>query len=467
VKRPRHRDDDEKPETTARALVRKVDGWRRETTKRASTWFAVWRARRKKPERVTDRLRANGPAAGPDRLLCGAALALTAFGVVMVFSAGADFAAKTYGDWTFFLKREAIFGVLGVVAFMFGLRTDYSVYKRLTYPLLVLSLGLLVSVLLVGSRVGGAVRWFKFGPLSFQPSELAKFALVLYLAVLLARQAERVKQFSVGFLPPLLMTGMFLGLLLKQPDLGTAVIIGVTALGMLFISGARTSYILLAVLMAAPVGWKVFITGTPWRMRRMLAFLNPWEFRQHDGYQLYESLISIGSGGLAGMGLGQGRQKTFIPEKHTDFILAVIGEELGLVGVVFVLVGFGILVWRGLVAATRARDLFGSYLAFGLSFLFGLQAIVNMGVVMGLLPTKGLPLPFISYGGTSLVMTLFMAGVLANISARNPEPRGVPLLAALRFRGPRLRNRKAPPPPIIIVQVGSKSPMRVEPEAQG
>jgi cell division protein FtsW len=419
--------------------------------------ISAWLGRGASAVGITDQLRAARPTGGADRLLCGAALTLTAFGAVMVFSAGAAFAAKTYNDWTFFLKREAIYGVLGLCAFVVALRTDYSIYRRLTYPLLFLALALLAGVLMIGSRAGGAVRWFKLGPLSFQPSEMAKFALVLYLAVLLARKAEKVRQFSIGFLPPLLMTGMFLGLLLLQPDLGTAVIMGVTAIGLLFVAGTRADYILLAVLAAAPVGWKVFITGTPWRMRRMLAFLNPWQFRREGGYQLYESLITVGSGGWVGQGLGHGRQKLFfLPEAHTDFILAIVGEELGLVGILFVLTGFGVLVWRGMVAAARARDVFGSYLAFGLSCLFGLQALVNMAVVMGLLPTKGLPLPFISYGGTALVMSLFMAGVLANISARNPEPRAMPLLQALRFRGPRVKNRKSDEAPRIIVHVGGR-----------
>ena len=309
------------------------------------------------------------------------------------------------------------------VAFALGMRLDYSVLPPLAYPLLFLSMAMLAVVLKVGPAINGAVRWFRWGALSFQPSELAKFALALYLAVLLARKAEKVKDFSMGFLPPLVMTGIFLVLLLKQPDLGTAVIMGVTALGLLFVAGTRTSYILLSVLVAAPIGWKVFIAGEPWRMRRFLAFLYPWQFRRDTGYQLYESLISVGSGGLWGQGLGQGHQKLFfLPEAHTDFILAIIGEELGLCGVLAVLLAFTVLVWRGLRAAARARDALGCYLAFGVTLLFGLQALVNMGVVLGLLPTKGLPLPLVSYGGTALVMSLFMAGVLANISARNPEP---------------------------------------------
>ena len=304
-------------------------------------------------------------------------------------------------------------------------------------------MALLAAVLKLGPAINGAVRWFRLGPLSFQPSELAKFALALYLAVLLARKAEKVRDFSMGFLPPLLMTGVFLGLLLKQPDLGTAVIIGVTALGLLFVAGTRTSYILLSVLIAAPVGWKVFITGESWRMKRLLAFLYPWQYRRDTGYQLYESLISVGSGGVWGQGLGQGHQKLFfLPEAHTDFILAVVGEELGLVGMLAVLATFGVLVWRGLRASMRARDPYGCYLAFGITCLFGLQTIVNMCVVLGLLPTKGLPLPFVSYGGTSLVMSLFMAGVLVNISARAPEPSRMTLWQSLRTVRSKSKNRR-------------------------
>jgi cell division protein FtsW len=386
-------------------------------------------------------------------LLVATILGLTGFGVVMVFSAGAAFAAKTYGDWTYFLKHEAVYGAAGLVAFAIGMRLDYSIYRRLAYPLLFLSMAMLAAVLKMGPAINGAVRWFRWGALSFQPSELAKFALALYLAVLLARKAEKVKDFRMGFLPPLVMTGIFLVLLLKQPDLGTAVIMGVTALGLLFVAGTRTSYILLSVLVAAPIGWKVFIAGEPWRMRRFLAFLYPWQFRRDTGYQLYESLISVGSGGLWGQGLGQGHQKLFfLPEAHTDFILAIVGEELGLCGVLAVLLAFTVLVWRGLRAATRARDAFGCYLAFGVTLLFGLQALVNMGVVLGLLPTKGLPLPFVSYGGTALVMSLFMAGVLANISARNPEPAPLSLWQSLHAtRGRVSKNRRSDAADVAVV----------------
>jgi cell division protein FtsW len=388
---------------------------------------------------------------GTDRVLCGAVLVLMSFGLVMVFSSGAVFAAKKYGDSMYFLKRELVYAVLGLFAMTVALRTDYSVYRKIAYPLLGISILLLAAVLRVGSRAGGAIRWFRLGPLSFQPGELAKIALCVYLAALLARKAEKVKVFSVGFLPPLVVTGLMMGLLLKQPDLGTAVIFGLVALGLLFIAGTRTSYLILAVLVAAPAGWK-FIVSTPFRMRRMLAFLDPWAFRRDVGYQITESLISVGSGGVTGMGLGDGRQKLFfLPEAHTDFILSIVGEELGLLGVLFVVALFGVLVWRGLRAAMRARDVFGAYLAFGITAMFGLQALVNIGVVLGSLPTKGLPLPFISYGGTSLVMSLFMAGVLANISARNPEPRE--WLARGRRAG-KGANRRLDAEPRLIIEVG-------------
>jgi cell division protein FtsW len=391
--------------------------------------------------------------AGTDRVLCGAVLMLMAFGLVMVFSAGAVFAAKKYGDSAYFLKRELVYAVLGLGAMTLALRTDYSIYRKIAYPLLGVSILSLVAVLKIGSRAGGAIRWFRLGPLSFQPGELAKIALCVYLAALLARKAEKVKVFSVGFLPPLLVTGVMMGLLLKQPDLGTAVIFGAVALGLLFVAGTRTSYLILAVLVAAPVGWK-FIVSTPFRMRRMLAFLDPWAFRRDVGYQITESLISVGSGGVTGLGLGDGRQKLFfLPEAHTDFILSIVGEELGLCGVLFVVAGFAVLVWRGLRAAYRARDVFGCYLAFGITAMFGLQALINIGVVLGSLPTKGLPLPFISYGGTSLVVSLFMAGVLGNIAARNPEPGGG-LLDGVRGRGTRAGNRRLDAGPRLVVEVG-------------
>ena len=245
-------------------------------------------------------------------------------------------------------------------------------------------------------------------------------------------------------------------LLLKQPDLGTAVIFGAVALGLLFVAGTRTSYLILAVLVAAPVGWK-FIVSTPCRMRRMLAFLDPWPFRRDVGYQITESLISVGSGGVTGLGLGDGRQKLFfLPEAHTDFILAIVGEELGLLGVLFVhrrvrRAGLARLPRR----VPRARRVRLATWPSASRRMFGLQALVNIGVVLGSLPTKGLPLPFISYGGTSLVMSLFVAGVLANISARNPEP-GDWVFPGARRRALKRATGASDAGPRIIVEVGDR-----------
>jgi len=419
-------------------------------------WRDTFSIERRLRTEVKGWFRGAGPSRGADPILVGVVLCLCAFGIVMVFSAGAMFAAKRYGDWTYFLKREIFYALVGLAAFAVAVRTDYSFYRRINYPMLFACMGMLVAVLVIGTRVGGAVRWFRIGPFSFQPSELAKIALLVYLAALLARKAEKVRQFSAGFLPPLVVTGMLMALLLKQPDLGTAAIFGAVAIAMLFVAGTKVSYILIAGLVAAPVGWR-FIASTPWRMRRVMAFLDPFGHRKDAGYQMCESLISIGSGEIMGRGLGNGRQKLFfLPEAHTDFVLAVVGEELGLFGVLLVLVMFGLLIWRGLVASARARDAFGCYLAFGLTTLFGLQALTNMAVVLGIVPTKGLTLPFISYGGSSLIISLFAAGILVNISAGHPEPRrGAALFEGFDWRGWGKGNRRSNRQAVrVVVETG-------------
>jgi cell division protein FtsW len=364
------------------------------------------------------------PAGSPqhDVVLFAAVLGLVAFGVVMVYSASAVYATQKFGSATYFFKRDLLWTGLGLTAMWFAATTDFSIYRRWSYPLLGVAIGMLVAVLLVGARINGARRWFHVGGVSFQPAELAKLALVVYLACSLARKAEKVKSFTVGFVPHMLVCGLMMVLLLKQPDLGTAVILGLATLLLLFVAGAKISYILIAFLVAAPVVYQA-IVGTPWRMRRMLAYLDPWHYRYDVGYQITESLISIGSGGKTGLGLGDGRQKLFfLPEAHTDYIMAIVGEELGLIGLWAVAAVFGVLVWRGARAALRARDAFGCYLAFGITAMFGLQAMVNLGVVLGALPTKGLPLPFVSFGGSTLVVDLFAMGILLNISRAAPEP---------------------------------------------
>jgi cell division protein FtsW len=377
---------------------------------------------------------------GLDVLLLAVVLALLGLGTVMVFSSSAVFAAKKYKDGAFFLMRHSSYAGVGLLALYIGWRLDYRLYERFVYPLLLGTVVMLVALFVVGTRVDGAVRWFRFAGLSFQPSEAAKLTLVIYLAYSLSKKRDDMRLFSIGFLPHLCVAALVGALVLKQPDLGsTAILFAVTFL-MLFVAGTRVSYILLALLAAAPIAYQQ-IVGTPWRLRRLIAFLDPWAYRQDAGYQISESLISVGSGGVHGLGLGAGKQKLFfLPAAHTDFIFAITGEELGLIGLMIVVGLFVVVIWRGVRAAVGARDLFGTYLAYGITATFALQALLHMSVVLGLVPTKGITLPFFSYGGSGLVMNLFSLGVLLNISARNLAPQAV---AAANRRGTRKTdNRK-------------------------
>lgn len=359
---------------------------------------------------------------GIDVILLSVTLLLVGLGLVMVYSSSAVYAASKYGSGSFFLTRMLVFAALGFIALYIGWRVDYRHYQRLVYPMLGLTFFVLIAILIpgVGTRVDGAVRWIRFFGFSIQPSEPAKFVLVAYLAYSLAKKRESVRSFSVGFLPHLCVAGLMAALVLKQPDLGTAAIFAAVTLGMLFVSGTKLSYIVLSMMVALPIGYQ-FIVGTSWRMKRLLAFLDPWAYRNDAGYQISESLISVGSGGISGLGLGEGKQKLFfLPAAHTDFIFAITGEELGFIGVCFVIVAFGTFIARGMRASLGAADLFGSYLAFGITAIFGLQAIFHMSVVLGMVPTKGITLPLVSSGGSALVSALFCVGVLLNIAARRP-----------------------------------------------
>jgi cell division protein FtsW len=292
--------------------------------------------------------------------------------------------------------------------------------------LLLISVVLLIAVLIpgIGTTAGGAQRWIRFpGGFSLQPAEVAKFGWVVYLAYSLAKKREKVATFSVGFLPHVVMGGGLILLCLKEPDFGSAVLLLTVMFILLFAAGAKISYLVLTVLLALPVGYHL-IASSPYRMKRIQAFLDPWPHRHDVGYQVAESLMSIGSGGATGLGLGDGRQKLFfLPEAHTDFIYAIIGEELGLIGVTFLVLLYAIIIWRGLRAALRAPETFGCYLALGITSIIAFQATVNMSVAMGLLPTKGLTLPFISYGGSSLIVLMGAVGVLLSISAAGAPAR--------------------------------------------
>lgn len=372
---------------------------------------------------------------GIDLWLLGAVLALLTIGTVEIYSASAVNAGAKMGSPNYFLVRHFLYMCGGFGAMWLGSRLDYSIWRRYSYPLLLGAFALLASVLVIGGHINGATRWFRLGPLSFQPVEIGKLALVVYLSASLARKQENMRRFTVGFMPHMVVCALMVGLLLKQPDLGSSMILGATTLILLFIAGTKLSYIVLAVLAAAPVVYHS-VVGTPWRLQRMIAFVDPWQFRQGVGYQITESLISIGSGGWTGMGLGEGKQKLFyMPEAHSDFIMSNIGEELGFVGFVVVMSLYAIILWRGVRAALAARDTFGTYLAFGLTSIFALQALVNTGVVLGALPAKGLTLPFLSYGGTSLIMSLFFVGIVLNVSRRAPAP--------AEDRGRRLHNERS------------------------
>lgn len=363
-----------------------------------------------------------------DPLLLFAVLALVGFGLVMVFSASAVTAHEKLGDSFYFLKRQAVAAGLGLFALAAALKVGYRRTARLAYPLLLLSLVLLVAVLVpgVGTVAGGARRWLRAPGVSMQPAELAKVAWVIYLAYSLAKKQEKMKSFSIGFLPHVGIAGLLVLLCMLEPDFGSSVALLFLMFVMLFAAGARLSYLVGSVLLAVVFGYTV-VANSKYRMDRIFAYLDPWAHQRGSGYQLTESLMSIGSGGVTGLGLGDGRQKLFyLPEAHTDFIFAIIGEELGLIGTAALIFLYGVVLWRGVRASLNAKEPFGTYLGLGLTALIGFQAIVNMGVSMGLLPTKGLTLPFVSYGGTSLIVLMGAAGLLLSVSgAAEGGPRRV------------------------------------------
>jgi cell division protein FtsW len=346
-------------------------------------------------------------------------LLLTCIGIVMVYSASSVAAQAQYHDGTWFLKRQLLYEVLGLIGMSAAWRIHYVRLRRLTLPLLVVTLASLVLVLVphIGRVAGGARRWISFGgPLNFQPSELAKLAVILYLAHFLANRGERTRQFGAGMIPPLLVLGLAAAPILKQPDLGSALILVLITFAMLFAGGARLSH-LAAVAAAAVPAVLAVILHAGYRSQRLLAFVNPWRDPRGSGFHIIQSLLAIGSGGLLGLGLGNSRQKFFfLPERHTDFIFAIIGEELGLIGSVVVIVLFAALAVWGFRIAARCQDRYGALLASGLTTMLVGQAVLNIGVVSGSLPITGVPLPFISFGGSSLVLNNIAVGLLLNIS---------------------------------------------------
>ena len=353
-----------------------------------------------------------------DPVLLGAVIALAVFGVVMVYSASAVFASERLRDSLFFFKRQAAGVGVGLLLLLVVMKIGYRKLELLATPLLLLAIALLILVLVpgLGHAAGGARRWLRIGPVQFQPSELVKIALVLWLARSLSKRADRIQIFSVGMLPHLVVLGLVGALLLAEKDFGSTAVLVLLTFSLLFVAGARFTY-LLAVLPVAVAAGAALIFTSAYRLERIKTFLDPWRDPLGKGYQIVESLLGYGVGGAFGVGLGASKQKLFfLPAAHTDFILAIVGEELGFAGVAAVLALFALLVWRGLRASFAAPEGFGCYAALGLTLLFAFEALVNAGMTLSLLPTKGMALPFISYGMTSAVACCLAAGILLSIS---------------------------------------------------
>ncbi len=357
---------------------------------------------------------------GYDYFILIPTLLLFGFGLVAIYSASSFLAAHELGDSYFYLKRQALFGLLGISLLIMAKNIPVSLYRKLVYPLIIISFASLVALFVpgLGRKVGGACRWLRFAGFTLQPSELAKLSLAVYVAYSMSKKGTAMSHFSKGLLPHLFIVGAFMVLILLQPDLGTTVIIGCWLMILLFVGGLNLFQLMSMLLVAFPlILWLIW--RADYRIKRWWAFINPWEDPQGLGFQIIHSFLAFGSGGILGVGLGNSKQKLlYLPEPHTDFILSIIAEELGLIGMTVIITLFAVLIIRGIKIALNARDLYSSYLALGISTLIGLQVLINMGVVMGLLPTKGLTLPLMSYGGTSLVVNLFSIGILLSISAR-------------------------------------------------
>jgi len=367
-----------------------------------------------------------------DLILMASAFSLMCLGLGMVFIASNVMAQTNYGDPFYFVKRQGMYAFLGVGALLLGRKINYQNYKRWVYPFLLIGLVGLILVFMpgIGGKVRGAARWIRLGPFTLQPSEFAKIAVVMFLAYSFARKQEKMKYFAIGFFPHMLVSGLFIGLIFIETDFGTAMTLAAIVFTMLFVGGTRLTHIVLSLAAVVPLA-ALAVMRDPKKFARILSFLDPWKHGADLGYQLKQSLLAIGSGNLWGLGPGQSRAKLFyLPDCHTDFILAIFTEELGFFGFLLVIGLFATLVVRGLRLSLKAPDVFGSYLALGLTLVIGLPAAINMGVVSGILPTKGLSLPFLSYGGSSMIASMLAVGILLNISGQIKRPSGPPPVKA-------------------------------------
>jgi cell division protein FtsW len=352
-----------------------------------------------------------------DRVLFITTVILVGLSIVMVYSASAVVGLEHYGSPTLFLVKQTMWALMGLATLWVVMRIDYRHYRE---PVFIWSclgvVGLALVAVLFMPPVNNARRWFSIGGLGVQPSEVAKLAAIFFIAAILERRMNRINEIRYALVPIVVVLIVLVGLILIEPDFGTSMSLVLIAAVMIFAAGLNYSYLIGVALVSAPVV-ATLIMSAGYRRRRLLAFLDPWQDPLGDGFQIIQSLIAVGTGGVWGRGLMNGIQKLFfLPEPHTDFIYAVISEELGLVGATAVLVCFLIVTWRGMRVALRAPDSFGSFLAIGLTAMVALQAMVNISVVIGLMPTKGIPLPLVSFGGSSLLMNLVGMGILLNVS---------------------------------------------------
>jgi cell division protein FtsW len=361
-----------------------------------------------------------------DFIWLGLTLALVIFGIIMIYSASAQLAAKRYHNSFYFAQKQmlfAFFGTLVMLAFRF---VPYQKFQKWVYWLLGGCLLALVLVLIpgIGCRLGGASRWFRISGISFQPAEFSKLILVIFLAYSMTHHQDHMKELFKGFLFHWGVVGIFIVLVLMEPDLGMAISLALITGIMLFVGGVRVKHLVVSIFPMIPVAY-LLVWRVPYRRLRVLSYLDPWKDPLGSGFHLKHSFLAFGSGGLGGQGLGGSQQKLFyLPEPHTDFIFSIVGEEFGFIGVAIIAVLYLVIIIRSLQLALRVQDRFGVYLVVGITVMIGFQALINMLVVMGLLPTKGLTLPFLSYGGTSLLLNMICIGILMNLTAQYQGGKG-------------------------------------------
>ncbi|WP_226665838.1 stage V sporulation protein E [Metabacillus litoralis] len=354
----------------------------------------------------------------PDFILVILTLLLLTIGLVMVYSASAVWATYKFDDSFFFAKRQLLFAGVGVIAMFFIMNVDYWTWRTWSKMIIIICFFLLVAVLIpgIGMERNGSRSWIGVGAFSIQPSEFMKLAMIAFLAKFLSENQKKITSFKKGLVPSLGLVFTAFGIIMLQPDLGTGTVMVGTCIVMIFVSGARVIHFVWLGLIGV-AGFVALVLSAPYRIKRITSFLDPWEDPLGSGFQIIQSLYAIGPGGLFGLGIGQSRQKFFyLPEPQTDFIFAILAEELGFIGGSFVILLFGLLLWRGIRIALGAPDLYGSFLAIGIITMVAIQVMINIGVVTGLMPVTGITLPFLSYGGSSLTLMLMAIGVLLNVS---------------------------------------------------